>query len=401
VCFAAREGVIKEIVGINVADVSGETCLSTAIRMDNVEFVQFVLDQGADINYVGQFVLDQGADINYADQLSTHLKLAVELNNIMIAKLLLERGADPNLKYPLYRAFLKVDENMIKLLLEFGADPNPPYFHDPSLFFAIRYCSTSIIKLLIELGADINAVSEKGRTVFYEACKFGKLEIVKIIANMGGNCHAADDKTKPIEIAAKKGFVQVVEYLSKDLGSPLFRSLYFASRAGWVDVVEYLLEFGPFELGGQYDPLEIACSCGNIDVVDRILKKNIDLQQYKITNNTSYIMGATWWGHLGIVKRLVAYGDDFLFKNIHGENALYLACYLDDFDCAEFLIGLGVDLNCVIENGDSCLMAACKRNNIDIVKLLIKEGADVSLVNNRGKKAIDFTQNDRIKDLFK
>ncbi len=107
----------------------------------------------------------------------TPLMEAVELRNVEFAKLLLERGADPNQKKipcnistngtrfgisPFEVAILANDLSMVELLLAHGADPNLQHCSElylgslPVIFLSISSGNPTIVSALIRSGANIN-----------------------------------------------------------------------------------------------------------------------------------------------------------------------------------------------------------------------------------------------------
>jgi uncharacterized protein len=253
-----------------------------------------------------------------------------------------------------------------------------------------------LVSLLIEYGANGNA----GFSTLYQACLVGNLEIVKMVSSV---CNInlvtkgiidGFDMIRPIEIAAKNGYVQIVEYLVIKLGSPLYDSLYYAVSKGWMDVVNYLLEIlknNNMEIDLSMcdkNPLLAACE-GNVDMVDRILQENVNLSTINKLGY-SYIVQAMTCGNLDIVKRLVNYGDNIYYVNEQMSTILHEACeYRHAIDTVEFLIGFGFNLNCVDMWGRTPLMIACLYWNNAAIQLLLKSNANVEIIDEDGKTARD------------
>jgi len=114
-----------------------------------------------------------------------------------IVKLLLENGADPNLKDNIgWTALMKAcryantDSNIetVKLLLEFGAYPNLKDNNGwTALMLACTYANTDsnieTVKLLLENGADINLKNNDGFTALMLACVTSNIETIKLLLN--------------------------------------------------------------------------------------------------------------------------------------------------------------------------------------------------------------------------
>jgi hypothetical protein len=90
-------------------------------------------------------------------------------------KLLLEFGADPNIKNskgdtPLRCAGEYNREAEARLLLEYGADPNISSPDWTSLPWAIAGSKENVVRLLLQYGADPNFIMENGETSMIYAC---------------------------------------------------------------------------------------------------------------------------------------------------------------------------------------------------------------------------------------
>jgi ankyrin repeat protein len=129
----------------------------------------------------------KGADAAGVDDLI----LAVWGFDTAKAAALIDSGVDVNSPdsrgiYPLVLACsYKDNDEMIKLLLEKGADPNVrgPNGETP-LGLAAKYSLTAV-KLLVESGADVNARSDRGFTALRHAREMDQEEIEKFLLLSG------------------------------------------------------------------------------------------------------------------------------------------------------------------------------------------------------------------------
>ena len=128
-------------------------------------------------------------DINIQDNLGrTALIWAIRYVHIDIVRLLLDKGADPNIpdefrKTPLIWASLGDGHiEIVKLLLDRGVDINiVSKYGQSALAYASYFGNTDIVKLLLDKGADPNIVDNDGKTALMNAIDNGNTDIVKLL----------------------------------------------------------------------------------------------------------------------------------------------------------------------------------------------------------------------------
>ena len=182
--FVGAEASLPSDPNLAMFPEGGDTLLMIMVSDDNVAAVEWLLDHGADVDKAAdgvtplvnaifkptslpivRLLLQRGADPNVnfespADgQMSTPLYEATLLLNDgegvpEVVKLLVEKGADVNTLLPLYVASSKGHTEVVQFLLEAGADPNA----DTALCSAAYGGHEKIVKLLIEAGANVNEV---------------------------------------------------------------------------------------------------------------------------------------------------------------------------------------------------------------------------------------------------
>ena len=149
------------------------SALQTACGYGNLGAARLLLDRGLDPN-IG------GISLSSHENYSTPLEAAAFNGNLPVVRLLIERGADINkrgLNYTaLSRAVQEKDEQMVTYLLQNGA-------RDAScLPVAVRHGSKAFIKQLLEHGMDINARDDcSGHTALHWAAEHGDTDIVSLL----------------------------------------------------------------------------------------------------------------------------------------------------------------------------------------------------------------------------
>ena len=241
----------------------GLTALHLAVREGDLETVKALVEAGADVNQVseygwspllvatqnryyriGEYLLEQGADPNIADEGGwTPLYIATDNRNIEggdypvrkpdmdhleYIKLLLEAGADPNLRMasstetrtiftqqwlyedgatPFLRAAQSSDVELMKLLLQHGADPMirtadgvTPLMAAAGIgwvegvtFEWSEDANLETIRMLLDLGLDPNAQDwTDHRTALMGAAHKGRPEVVQMLVDAGARLDTYD-----------------------------------------------------------------------------------------------------------------------------------------------------------------------------------------------------------------
>ncbi len=103
------------------------------------------------------------------------LHRAVTLDRTKIARLLLDKGCDPDIR---------------------NLDETSGYKNETPLLEAAFWGRLDIAKLLIDRGADVNAKAARGIVPLHEAARMGNLDIVRLLLRHGANVNAKDDNGK-------------------------------------------------------------------------------------------------------------------------------------------------------------------------------------------------------------
>jgi uncharacterized protein len=116
------------------------------------------------------------------------LGFAAYFNRAEIVKILLEKGADPNIHSnnafmvtPLHSGVAAKSFPITSILLQHGANPNARQQKNITpLHSAAHNGSTDIVQILLEYGADPKAISEDGKTAYDFAVESDKKDIMNL-----------------------------------------------------------------------------------------------------------------------------------------------------------------------------------------------------------------------------
>lgn len=111
---------------------------------------------------------------------------------------------------------------LVKILIEKGADPNlasKNEFKVTPLHSACAISNYGIAELLIENGADVNAKQMQGITPLHSAAHNGQSKLAKLLINSGAGINSETDKGQtPLSMAEEKKFKETSELLKKNGG---------------------------------------------------------------------------------------------------------------------------------------------------------------------------------------
>ncbi len=186
------------------ADINGYTPLFTAAFEGKTEFLELLLENGADVNPTNELnpliravasgrsgcvrlLLEAGADVNCSGHNGqSPLVAGARFGQVECVKLLLASGADVNPKngtVPLLTAVESTNWLCVQLLLEHGANISSKY--GPAIFAStVAGGHGEIVRLLIEKGADVNQTF-RGKTALRVAVDNAKPECVNLLLQSG------------------------------------------------------------------------------------------------------------------------------------------------------------------------------------------------------------------------
>ncbi|TFB00283.1 Putative ankyrin repeat protein [Trichoderma ghanense] len=278
-----------------------------------------------------------------------------------VALLLQQPGVDVNAlvdgQTPLYRACGMVDDVQVAMLLQAGADPNIrcdvgevagyrwPEPAKMNCFFALcnqyrgeRYDDglRIIVPLLVEAGVDIHYRTPLGETALHAAV--GSPVLLKLLLDAGLNANAAD-----IEGARPLHYLQSASH-------PLMPS------------IELLIEQGHADINAARDdgqtPLHALILALDGDTLTRFLDYGPDCKAADNKGNTPlHLLMQGYGAHAETVKALLARGADPNARNHEGLTPLLAWSHFssDHMDILDAFLDFGADINAVDRHGNNLL----------------------------------------------
>jgi ankyrin repeat protein len=294
---------------------------------DNREISQFkttALHRAADGGHLAvvELLLNRGADPDLRDEgdNATALHFAAERGSLPIVKLLIERGADVNGFGDLHgwdvigwaTLHHDVHADVADYLLENGAQHN--------IFTAVAMGDVAAIRKLAEVSRDVMdkpmAIWEARRRPLHLAVRRKQREAVEVLLDLGAEIDGRDlEGLTPLDYAALEGDKESVDILlarNAKIGLPAA----FALRRR--DFVETYLMENPDVLkpGQRWEGLiELASGAGSGEVIEELIAHGasvhlrIDSPSFG-TKGFTPLHSAAWSGNLEAIRVLVKHGAD-------------------------------------------------------------------------------------------
>ena len=210
----------------------------------------------------------------------TPLMYAALYGDAISVRLLLERGADPNLRNLSKASALMYavdDPDKTRLLLDHGADSNArsDEGQTPLLIAAAGHANASaVVQMLLDHGADVKMTSSSGGTVLAAAGFSGNKQLLELLLERG-----AERTPLPLAQAVQSACMPCVELLMKFAGQQnLNAALTSAVRSGDMPLARVLLDRGAKPAANMVPTLALLPELPPLDLVKALLVRGADIQ---------------------------------------------------------------------------------------------------------------------------
>lgn len=335
---------------------------------ENLEIkkINKLIENNEDVNALDDYGKSQiiklleklGADVIDGEYKCTPLCYVCSIGDIELAKILIEKGADVNIRdnygeTPLILSLLLKQTEAAKLLIEEGADVNKfDQYGNCPLSLAIEYNQTELEKLLIEKGADIDTCDDFGTTALVCAIRNGNVELAKQLIEKGADINTEHHSELDFTQSSIK---------------PINAACYYGNN----EIVKVLIE-NNVDINGkdsyEHTPLYYAVENEQIETVKLLIEKGANVNTPCWYNNNTLLHFAAAHGDYELAKILIEKGANINITNDRGETPLYTA--IEEFHIKEYIK--------YKENiGDLALLPyyPYKDGHVEIIRLLKDNGA--------------------------
>ncbi len=296
---------------------------------------------------------------------------------------------------------------IVKFIAEnIKTDENDTLHYGHALLAAIKARKTDVIETLLKAGAGIDKQNKDKQTPIQLAATKGYFDIVKLIAeNLSTNENDTFHYGSALLIAAKADNINVVEVLLKAGAGRAWsynatgdQALHCAALNGNTKTVSLLLDF-KFLLDGQNKdkktPIELAAEQGHFNIVKLIVEKTQtdenDTLHYGsalliVLEKASENIHQAAEAFLALLNAPPCNNRDYIVKAfgcLNNDNKTLIEDYADqgNFEIVKFIAeNIKTDENDTLHYGHA-LLAAIKARKTDVIETLLKAGAGIDKQN--------------------
>ncbi|XP_075684342.1 transient receptor potential cation channel subfamily A member 1 isoform X2 [Rhinoderma darwinii] len=314
----------------------------------------------------------EATPLHYASKCG-HLELMLMIINEASDEVL--NALDNKGSTPLHWSVQKNQVDSVKVLLSRGANPNIlNYYRMSPIHLAIHLHHNCIVEALLDNSTtDVNLEGDLGNTPIMQACYKDNSEALVMLFNHGAKlCKRNKIGCFPIHMTAFAGSVKCMDLIlkkGKEFGFSIEDHINFTDNE-------------------KSSPLHVAVQNGRLEIVKACIGYGAKIDLKQIDNATPLHFAATQ-GATEIVKFMVtSYTGDKKVVDLpdgNSETPLHKSSLFDHVDLAQYLISMGANIDSVDNELRTPLLMATTCSSWKIVNLLLEKGADVRLTDNYGR----------------
>lgn len=336
-----------------------------------------------------QAELDEGMhpDMRAGSSWTGALHVAAADNNPGLARLLLDAGANPDLRNrwhdtPLVIALTSESMDVVDVLLEAGASLDAKDEDgDTALMHLVYEGAPDLLSVLLDEGADVHRANDDGKTALHVAAGHGCGPCVSTLLNAGARIDARDDfgQTPLLDVAINDESQSMEEMW--DMTARLL-------RAG--------ADLNAYSETGRTVLAEIAQRTQSDALVDTLLRAGADPNgQDALGWKRRYPMRtalteAIRESNYAVVRRLLDAGANPNARIEDGDTPLICAVRQEDVRLVEALLDAGSTVGAQNHDNATALIVAAAESNLDAVERLLSAGARSDTRNTNGETALDY-----------
>ncbi|GIY29024.1 uncharacterized protein CDAR_557801 [Caerostris darwini] len=388
--------------------------LLVSIRTCSLEFINYLLDGGANVNGV-------------SDRGSSPMHEAARRGDVEIVESLITKGAKINVERfdgitPLHHAIIHGHTPVVDLLLEKGAfiEAAEKIMNFTPLLFAVERGHLEIVEQLLQKSANLCVKDAMGMSLLHHASKNGHIRVIRFLFENYNQKKFINYKNKrgltPLHLSVLNDHISTVEYLLQnaanvnDVNENNYTPLMISAKKGNLVIVRCLIKNGAnvhSKATGGLTALHLASLYKHEEVAKILIENGSDIfEKCMIGISPAHIaFGA---GSKSLVEFIISRGEasDVSIEKVgdlktEGFVALHLAALQDDVEAVKFLKDKGCNLDVKSKSGYSALHLAAQRNNKEVTEYLIEQNINKHAIDNKRHTALYYATEKHHEEIVK
>ena len=235
------------------------------------------------------------------------------------------------------------DLDGIKRYLSEGAEINElsPDTNISALSWATMMGETEAAKLLIERGADLNVRQEDGGTPLHIAVALGRAEIAELLIKKGADVAA---KNRGGQVPASGLYIPwgMLKFMTGMFDIKLEEKEVETGRA---KIAKLLNVKSASQRQRAANDVWDAAFVGDLNMVKKAISTGLDVNARNPVSGDPLLFTASLMGHTDIISFLLEKGADINVQNREGNSSLHVAAFLGRAEAAELLLKHGINVH--------------------------------------------------------
>ena len=310
---------------------------------------------------IAQPFIQAGIGINTRNSdWQTPLGIALEKNNLELAKLLIDNGADVNAK------FRDSGGKPVKVFRpKQGGLKTEMLPEDTLLMIAAVQRNLDAAKLLVERGVNINSQTSDGVTALMHAAQWSNADIIHLLLANGADVKLKDAQGKTALVYATRSKSAEIFQILLDHGSSFSQA---DKNMALIDATRWP------------PPPDSKQPGSKLDIIRFLLNAGADVNAKDNTGNTPLLYAAQTSRGGEMLRLFIENGADVNARNSKGKTVLMQAMQYQSTDIVELLLNKGAAIETQDHDGKTALMWLLYyslSSGTDNLKLLLDRGADI------------------------
>ncbi len=373
---------------------NGESALMVAIRMNDKAMVAVLLDHDADVNVqdtkcrtallhavtkhqwaLAEQLVEKGAKATAWSHRLIHE--TIQANNADALRTVLKAGANPNdvqLKCPLIVLAAKAGQiEIVRVLIEAGADVNLRIIQSrTALMWAAQQGNEEMVQMLIKAGANVNAALKTGQTAIRWATDGNHGKVVDLLVEAGAKVgiQRKGNRNEVTDLGKRK--VRPARNLRNPLTTAISANYYRNVDECYFPIIAKSTV--TLKLWRQIDNMLLNSDFSQVEPLHKILMEKLGNVNAGDGNRRTVLMFACAFGLHEVTKILLSFGASVLTRDRQGIDVLMWAAKGGNPNTVELLLKKGAKLYNADKQSRTCLHHAMRCLDLQIITNIMKAG---------------------------